>query len=131
MTSKITSISAATPFTIYFLTFINYFSFSGIYVLINMRLPEHLYIYLTLIYGNMNADIFSMFSLKLTLPPISTEKVNRSRPLYFQVSSDVLSSNFAQIVLICSNLIVLAIWGRICCFLNKNSIIRRFYNDSK
>jgi len=72
ITNKITAVSAATPFTIYFLTFINYFSLAGIYVLINFPIPEQLYGYLTLIYRSVNANIFNLLGIDLTLTPIST-----------------------------------------------------------
>jgi hypothetical protein len=37
--NQITSISAATPFTFFFLSFINYFTFAGAYVLLNVAIP--------------------------------------------------------------------------------------------
>ena len=129
--NKIASISAASPFIIYFLSFMNYFTLSGVYVLLNIAIPEQLYVYLSLIYNGINSNIFTLLGLNVSVPPISQEKVNMPRPLYFGVSSDVFSSNFQQFLIITFNFIVLGIWAIICKFTNKKSFLYSLFIQNK
>jgi hypothetical protein len=43
MTSTISAIARAMPISIYFLGFLNYFSLTSVYVLLNFPIPEHIY----------------------------------------------------------------------------------------
>ena len=58
-----TNIATAMPITIYFLTFINYFTMSSLYVLLNFKIPQELYNYLAFAYEQINQNILIMFGL--------------------------------------------------------------------
>ena len=62
-TSMITSMASSTPTSIYFLSFLNYFTLCSLYVLLNFRIPQHLFNYFSVIYSSVNEDIFCMFGI--------------------------------------------------------------------
>ena len=49
-TSYINKVASSSPVSIYFLSFLNYFTLCSIYVLLNFPIPESLYRYLSLVY---------------------------------------------------------------------------------
>ena len=54
ITNAISNMASSLPFSIYFLGFLNYFTMSSLYVLLNFRLPEELYRYLAFVFKEIN-----------------------------------------------------------------------------
>ena len=61
ITIWMTNFANSLPFTIYFLGFINYFTMTSLYVLLNFELPEILYRYLAFSYQQINENILRLF----------------------------------------------------------------------
>ena len=54
MTSILRSVISSTPISIFFLSFLNYFSLSGLYVLLNFPVPSRIYEILSQVYWQIN-----------------------------------------------------------------------------
>jgi len=61
----------STPFTIYFLTFLNFISFSSIYILLNIELPSQIYEFLSMTYVSSNANLLQIFQINPNVSPLS------------------------------------------------------------
>ena len=51
------------PLSIYFLSFLNYYAMSSLYILLNFRIPQHVYQYFSVIYRQINEDILKVFGI--------------------------------------------------------------------
>ena len=49
-----TTITSSFPLSVYFLGFLNYFTLSSLYVLLNFPIPEEIYNYLSTIYSEIS-----------------------------------------------------------------------------
>ena len=120
------------PFLIYFLGFLNYISLSSLYILLELPIPEHLYYYLKLLFANLNEDLLERFGLSEDIDPISPELVNRQRPLFFGISSDMISSSWSDTSIACINLTLLLILNLIFSrLLQSKCVIRSFFQTNK
>ena len=63
ITNLIATFAVSTPVSIYFLSFINYFSLSSLYVLLNFPIPQHVYEYLAIIYQLINTQIIQSLGI--------------------------------------------------------------------
>ena len=126
-TSYINSVASSAPLSIYFLSFINYFTLSSIYVLLNFPIPEALYQYLALVYKELNSSILSIFGIEVFTIPKSDEKVTSKRGIHFGVSSDLFSSQTVTILVMVGNIILIFLiqWALSC--LKKSNYIRRLW----
>ena len=61
----------STPLAIYFIGFINFFSLSSLYILINFPIPKYVYDYLDVIYQSLNSNILRLFGFKHDFNPFS------------------------------------------------------------
>lgn len=71
ITSMISNFASSIPLTIYFLGFLNYFSLTSLYVLLNYRIPEQIFFYLSDAYGKLNENIFSFFGFEISVSALS------------------------------------------------------------
>lgn len=62
-TTKITSLISSIPISIYFLGFVNYFSMTSLYILLNVKIPSGIFNYLSEAYKELNKDIFNLFGV--------------------------------------------------------------------
>lgn len=115
------------PITIYFLSFLNYFTLSSLYVLLNFPIPEHIYKYLSVVYEQINANMLAMIGINLELPPLSSEKVNRSRALFFGISSDVLSVDTVPFIFFFVNIIAIFLLHFVTSYFRKNNFFRKIF----
>ena len=63
ITNKVSVVFSSLPFSIYFLGFLNYFILTSMYVLLNVPIPEQLYKFLALVYGELNKSLFSIVGM--------------------------------------------------------------------
>ena len=63
ITNYIATFAYSTPVSIYFLGFINYFTLSSLYVLLNFPIPQHVYEYLAIVYQLINTQILQSFGV--------------------------------------------------------------------
>lgn len=63
--------STSTPLAIYFLGFINFFTLSSLYVLINFAFPKNVYTYLSFIFDSLNGSILQLMGIQYKFEPIS------------------------------------------------------------
>ena len=63
ITNSISMVASSLPFAVYFLGFLNYFTMSSLYVLLNFRIPEMLYRYLAFSYNELNRSILELFGV--------------------------------------------------------------------
>ena len=119
------------PFSIYFLSFINYFSMSNIYVLLNFRIPEQVYRYLAYFYQEMNKDLLTLFGIEIKIRPFGEEKASSNRALFFDVSTRVTSSHLSSFVFLMGNVgLILCIQFLSSC-LRKNNFLRKVIGQAK
>ena len=130
-TSYINSFASSAPLSIYFLSFLNYFTLSSIYVLLNFPIPEEIYQYLALMYQKINASLFDIFGIKVFSKPKSDEKVSSDRGIHFGVTSDVLSSQLIPILVMVGNIALIFLIQWILSFLKKNNYIKRLWRSEK
>lgn len=62
---------------IYFLGFINYFTLNSLYVLLNFKIPEHVFKHLEGVQNEINSDLLSLTGTTFSFPQVSGEKVNQ------------------------------------------------------
>ena len=99
-TSMGSNIAASSPVSVYFMSFLNYFTMCSLYALLNFPIPQHIYEYFANVYEQLNSSIFSLFGIEVKLQPFSDEKVSRKRAVHFDISSDVLSNTYGFVFLI-------------------------------
>ena len=121
----ITSFASSTPVGVYFLSFINYFTLSSIYVLLNFPIPEHIYKYLSLIYQQMST-ILEIFGISVSVPPYSDEVVNTPRAIHFGVSSDLHSSQTIAFLFLIGNIAAVFLLTWLLSFLKKKNPLRTY-----
>jgi hypothetical protein len=71
VTNTINTIASSVPFSIYFLSFLNYFTLSSLYVLLNFPIPEQIYSQLSSLYSQINANLFQILDINIQPPPFS------------------------------------------------------------
>ena len=69
--SMVFEFASSIPLTIYFLGFLNYFSLTSLYVLLNYRIPEQVYFYLADSYIKLNQSLFAYFGIDISISPLS------------------------------------------------------------
>lgn len=60
-----TTFAVSTPIAIYFLGFLNYFTLTSLYLLLNYQLPEHIFKYLAIVYDNVQSDLMTIANVNL------------------------------------------------------------------
>ena len=70
-TSAISAVASSTPTSVYFLSFLNYFTLSSLYVLLNFPMPKHIYLCFAQVYKSMNENIFALFGINIDFVPLS------------------------------------------------------------
>ena len=126
ITIWMTNFATSLPFTIYFLGFINYFTMSSLYVLLNFELPEILYRYLAFSYQQINEDVLRIFGFQLTeLNPLSDERVTSKRGLFFGISSDFVPTHLWTFVFMIGNIGFILSLQLLTACLRKNNFFRK------
>jgi hypothetical protein len=122
---------SSSPFVVYFLGFFNYITLCSLYVLLNFPMPKHLYTSLKPMFFDLNDTIFTFIGLKVSPELSHSELVNRTRPLFFQISSDFLASNSSEVIIMLMNFLVLLIFQLILLEVRRHSLVRQFFNFNK
>lgn len=87
LTNTMSTVASSVPFSIFFLGFLNYFTMCSLYVLLNFPLPETLYRYLSLVYNEINTNLFAVVGIDFKIPPLSVDKKSRpDRARFFGIS---------------------------------------------
>lgn len=124
----VVNVAISTPITVYFLGFLNFVSTSSLYVLLNFPMPEQAYSYLSVLYTQLGPGIFTMLNLNVSVNPISDERVNNPRALYFGITSDLISGNSNNFMLFGINLVLLLIIRLLFnLFLSNSSFIKQSF----
>lgn len=66
------SVIFSTPLAIYFFSVFNYFTLSSLYVLLNIRIPEAVFSYLSLLEKACQSDILSQFDFLPNVEKLSS-----------------------------------------------------------
>jgi hypothetical protein len=125
VTNAVSTFATSMPITVYFLGFVNYFTLSSLYVLLNFPLPEHIYEYLSLIYNQINSNFLAVIGANIAIPPLSDEKVDRKKALFFGVSSDAASSDVLPFIFLVGNIALVSLLHCLCSKLSRHSAIRK------
>ena len=123
--NTITTFTASTPLTVYFLGFLNYFTVSSLYILLNFRIPRNIYKYLTIIYGHVNSNLLELFKLKINVPKVEEERVTNDRYAFFGISSNYMTTNVVSITFMTANILLVLLLQRVCLTLRKDNPIRK------
>ena len=70
-TNTISKALVSSPVAIYFLGFLNFVSISSLYVLLNFKIPEKVYKYLSFIYKELGTSFLVTFNLDYSVPQMS------------------------------------------------------------
>ena len=57
---NITLFILSTPLAIYFIGFINFFTLSSLYILLNFPIPKYVYTYLNVIFSSINSNFLRL-----------------------------------------------------------------------
>lgn len=79
----------------------------------------------------MNENIIGLLGFDMKISPITEEKVDSNRALFFNVSSDMVSSMSPQFALIILNWTVIFIFEMIFSMAKNKYILRTMFNKSK
>jgi hypothetical protein len=77
---KTFSVIFSSPLAIYFFSIFNYFTFLSLYVLLNMKIPDVIFHYLSIVADACQSNIFRMFGFGLQIDKVTKERVNEERP---------------------------------------------------
>jgi hypothetical protein len=99
----------SSPLTCYFLGFFNYFVLNSLYVLLPIPLPDLVFNEISSIFNSTNTNLLVSLGIKITFPLFTNELVDEDRPLYFGVSSDLLSTDAYPLCIIFFNAIIVEI----------------------
>ena len=130
-TTHITTIILSTPISIYFLSFINYYILCSLYVLLNFPIPEQIYRYLSLVYNQINVNLLSLFGDPIAISALGEERVNSDRATFFNISSEVLSSNIVAFIFMVGNIVIILALQFLTSFLRKNNYMRKLVGSNK
>ena len=119
------------PFSVYFLSFLNYFTLSSMYVLLNFPIPKDIYKYLSLIYTKLNEDLLAIFGIEIAVPYLGDEKVYDQRAVFFDVSSEIFSKNSVAVMFLFGNVALILFLQFLTSFLRKNNFIRKMIGENK
>ena len=119
------------PFSVYFLSFINYFSMSSLYVLLNFPIPEQVYRYLAYFYEELNKDLLALFGLEIHIRPFGEEKTSSNRALFFDVSTRVTSSHLSSFIFLMGNISLILSMQFLSSCLRKNNFLRKLMGQAK
>lgn len=72
-----------------------------------------------------------MMGIDVEVSPLSSEKVNRKRALFFGVSSDLLPPNISPLVLLLLNLIAIVLLHVLSTYLRRSNFLRKLIRDEK
>lgn len=75
-------------------------------------------------YDQINSNFLKVIGLEINISPLSNEKVDRTKPLFFGVSSDVGSSDAVPFTLLSFNLLLIMLVYWLTSKLNKSSAVR-------
>ena len=124
----ISSAASSIPLSVYFLGFLNYFTLSSLYVLLNFPIPKHIYLAFAEVYKQQNISILSLFGIDVTCAHQSDEKVDNNRAAFFGISSDIFSNHSVTFAVLLLNIIMIFLiqWGL--SKLKKTNYLRRIWN---
>ena len=100
----------SSPLAAFFLSLLNYFTLSSLYVLLNIRLPKFVFKYLELLYGSCSTDMPSHFGFDWRMEKWSEERVADPRPRYFKVTTDFVSENLNETCIILANILLVELF---------------------
>lgn len=123
--------ASSTPISIYFLSFLNYFSLSSLYVLLNFPIPKHIYLCFAQVYKSMNENIFAIFGIHIDFVPISDEKVDYKRGRFFRITSDLFSSHSLTITILFLNIVLIFFLQWVFSHLKKKNYLRKMWSKEK
>jgi hypothetical protein len=129
--SSVVQVTSSLPISIYFLNFINYFSMTSLYVLLNFPIPEHIYYLLEYFYRQLNENLLNMMGISLPAYQISSEKVDSQRALYFGVTSDYFPNGTATFALFAANIIFIFLLQFLTTCLRKRNFFRQLIANQK
>ena len=100
----------SSPLAAFFLSLLNYFTLSSLYVLLNIRVPKFVFKYLELLYGSCSTDMPSHFGFGWRMDKWSEERVADPRPRHFKVTSDFVSENLNETIIILANVLLMELF---------------------
>ena len=124
----ISSVASSFPLSIYFLSFLNYFTLSSLYVLVNFPIPRHIYESFAEVYKQLNFNILSTFGVEVKFKSKSDEKVEGKRAAFFEIESDLFSSQSFNLFILVSNIILIFFLQWVFSFLKKSNYIRKTWS---
>ena len=125
-----TSISSL-PVSVFFLSFLNWFTMCSLYVLLNFPLPEQVYQILAFLYEELNSDFLALIGVKATIPPLGNKEVSSLKAEFFGVTSDVFSSNVPVFVFFIGNVTFIVFLNFLTAQLKEKNYLRTVVSNNK
>ena len=130
-THMISSVASSIPLSVYFLSFLNYFTLSSLYVLLNFPIPKHIYLCFSEVYRQLNFNILSVLGINFTFTPVSDEKVNGSRATHFEIESDLFSTQMITFLVLTINIVFIFLLQWAFSSLHRTNYIRKVWKKEK
>jgi hypothetical protein len=131
VTNTLNTVISSMPFSVYFLSFLNYFTMSSLYALLNLPIPEQTYRHLSELYKDVSVNIFELLGISFELPPLSYERVDSSRALYYMISSDFTTNNIVGFIFLVCNMALILLLTLLASCLRKDNFIRWLFVHKK
>ena len=119
------------PFSVYFLSFLNYFVLCSLYVLLNFPIPKDLYKYLALLYNKITQNLLAMYDIEPLISPLSSERVNSDRGLFFGISTNIFSNNIGNFAFLMGNIAIILLLQYVSSFLRRNNTFRELIGQRR
>ena len=121
---KVILLALSNPFTYYFLTFVNFFTLSSYYVLLDMPMPRQLYEHLSKFYREVNSNVISReWVLPFNAP--SSEGVTRSKLISLSLTTDLSTGQLANLLMALFNILLFLLISCFCSRLARGRLLRK------
>jgi hypothetical protein len=132
LTNYIYLFAVYSPFTFYFIGFINFMAKASFYVLLDFPIPEGIYRYLSSFTKDKVSNFLVLAGLDLNFSPISQERVDRARPSFFGVTSDFVAAECSLMINFFINIgLVFAASGLSIRFLSPSNCLRKYLSSER
>lgn len=122
----------STPFIYFFLSFLQFFTLSSLYIFINLSIPADLYNSLKSTYSSMNSNLFNLVGIDISVPAVGIDRVEEGcRASQMQLSTLFLDSNYQYLLLLAITFGILFISHKILPFCKANPILYKIFNLNK
>jgi hypothetical protein len=107
--------------------FVNFMAIVNFYILLDFPIPQHIYQYLSSFRKQKISNLLALAGADLSFSPISQERVDRVRPLFFGVTSDFVVAKLSLFLNFFLNIGLVFVASSLCLrFLSPENSVRKY-----